>query len=98
LPGAARNIVAMRCAIPARGSRWAGDEHNRASLIGDNGASLGQSPALKGRSLRRRHMTEAWQYQIRIYLPEGVAQAARETPNAQDLQPLAGVLAGTTRR
>lgn len=38
-------------------------------------------------------MTEAWQYQIRIYLPDGVAQMAREDPQSQELQPLAGVLA-----
>ena len=38
-------------------------------------------------------MTEAWQYQIRIYLPDGVAQMARENPQSQELQPLAGVLA-----
>jgi hypothetical protein len=38
-------------------------------------------------------MTEAWQYQIRIYLPDGVAQMAREDPQSHELQPLAGVLA-----
>lgn len=38
-------------------------------------------------------MTEAWQYQIRIYLPDGFAKMAREDPADRELEPLAGVLA-----
>jgi hypothetical protein len=38
-------------------------------------------------------MSEAWQYQIRIYLPDTVAQMAREAPDNEALKPLAGVLA-----
>ena len=38
-------------------------------------------------------MSEAWQYQIRIYLPETVAQMAREDPANPALLPLVGVLA-----
>ena len=33
-------------------------------------------------------MDEAWQYQIRVYLPEAVAEAARADPEAPALQPV----------
>ena len=38
-------------------------------------------------------MSEAWQYQIRIYLADTSAQMARHALNDQALKPLAGVLA-----
>ena len=38
-------------------------------------------------------MSEAWQYQIRIYLADPYAQAARHALDDQELQPLAGILA-----
>jgi hypothetical protein len=45
-------------------------------------------------------MSEAWQYQIRIYLADSVAQMARSEPDNPALAPLAGVLAkhGTTMK
>jgi hypothetical protein len=38
-------------------------------------------------------MSEAWQYQIRIYLADTLAQMARHDPGNPALKPLAGVLA-----
>ncbi len=38
-------------------------------------------------------MSDAWQYQIRIYLPDTVAQMARQDPDNPALRPLADVLA-----
>ena len=38
-------------------------------------------------------MSEAWQYQIRIYLADAFAQMARNDTGDQALKPLAGVLA-----
>jgi hypothetical protein len=38
-------------------------------------------------------MTEAWQYQVRIYLDEMLAKTARHDPDDEALRPLASVLA-----
>src|SRR5262245_51626173 len=38
-------------------------------------------------------MTEAWQYQIRIYLTEDVAPIARRDPGNEAIKPLADILA-----
>jgi len=38
-------------------------------------------------------MSDEWQYQLRIYLPDELVEVARNEPNSPALEPLAAILA-----